>query len=560
MRRRSVVRIVRDITMSSKPNFVIIVADDLGFTDVGEFGGEIDTPNLDALARDGLRFTGFHTASACSPTRSMLLSGTDNHLAGLGQMAEFARNFPDKFDGKPGYEGYLNFRVAALSEILTPEYYTILSGKWHLGLDEPFWPDKRGFEQSFTLLPGAGNHYKFNLRERYFLPSIYQENGRLLDPEKELPDDFYSTDYFTTKFLEYLEDEQRKSRPFLGFLTYTAPHWPLQAPQQTIEKYKGIYDAGPLELRRKRLQRAQELGIVQPDMAPHLVETISEVGWDGLDEEAKAYSSRVMEVYAAMVDELDQQIGRVVHHLKKMGEFENSVIMFLSDNGAEGMMMEALPFGGKVFRDRISGKYNNSYENIGRGDSFVYYGDMWAQAATAPRYMYKMWASEGGINCPLIFHYPKLYQEGGKIMDQFTTVMDILPTVLDLSGVPHPGNMFQGRNIYKPKGKSWVPFLIKSSDSVHGEDTVTGWELFGQRAIRRGSFKALYIPKPFGSGKWELFDVSKDLGEIEDLSGQLPEVLEELLGHWSTYCAETGLVEIEPPSKDDVKYTVIQDN
>ncbi|CAR29219.1 ZYRO0G03476p [Zygosaccharomyces rouxii] len=547
--------------MSSKPNFLIIVADDLGFTDVGQFGGEIDTPNLDALTGDGLRFTGFHTASACSPTRSMLFSGTDNHLAGLGQMAEFARDFPEKFGGKPGYEGYLNFKVAALSEILSPEYYTILSGKWHLGLDEPYWPDKRGFEQSFSLLPGAGNHYKFNLQEKQFLPSIYQENGRLLDAEKELPDDFYSTDYFTTKFLDYLEDEKRKDRPFLGLLTYTAPHWPLQAPPKTIEKYKGVYDKGPLELRKKRLQRAQELGIVPPDVVPHLVETISEAGWDELDEKTKAYSSRVMETYAAMVDELDQHIGRVINHLKKTGEFENTVIMFLSDNGAEGMMMEALPFGGKLFKDRISAKYDNSYENIGRGDSFVYYGDMWAQAATAPRYMYKMWASEGGINCPLIFHYPKLHGEGGKITEQFTTVMDILPTVLDLSNVPHPGTTFQGRQVYKPKGKSWVPYLAKSSDRIHDEDTVTGWELFGQRAIRRGPFKALYIPKPFGSGAWQLFDASKDLGEINDLSGQLPEILEELLGHWSTYCAETGLVELEElPSKDNVKFRVIQDN
>ncbi|SJM88448.1 related to Arylsulfatase [Zygosaccharomyces bailii] len=539
---------------SDKPNFLIIVADDLGFTDIGRFGGEIDTPNLNNLTSDGLRFTGFHTASACSPTRSMLLSGTDNHLAGLGQMAEFARNFPEKLGGKPGYEGYLNFRVAALTEILSPEYYTIISGKWHLGLDEPYWPDKRGFEQSFTLLPGAGNHYKYNLQEKIFMPSIYQENGRLLNAEEELPDDFYSTEYYTTKFLEYLSDnQQRRDRPFLGFLTYTAPHWPLQAPAKTIEKYKGVYSAGPLALRKQRLRKAEKLGVVQSGMVPHLVETRSERGWNELDQDSKEYSSRVMETYAAMVDELDQNIGRVITKLKETGEYENTVIMFLSDNGAEGMQLEALPFGGKSFAEKVAERYDNAFSNIGQPSSFVYYGDMWAQAATAPRYMYKMWATEGGINCPLILHYPKLNQKwtGSKIIEEFTTVMDILPTVLELANIPHPGTRFQGREVYLPRGKSWVSYLEKTSNNIHDDDTVTGWELFGQRAIRKGSYKALYVPKPFGSGKWELYNLSKDIGETEDLSLELPEILEELLDHWSTYCAETGLVELDESHQDE---------
>lgn len=549
---------------SEKPNFLIIVADDLGFTDIGRFGSEIDTPNLDSLTEDGLRFTGFHTASACSPTRSMLLSGTDNHLAGLGQMAEFARNFPEKLGGKPGYEGYLSFKVAALTEILSPEYYTFLSGKWHLGLDEPHWPDKRGFEQSFTLLPGAGNHYKYNLQEKIFMPSIYQENGRLLDAEKELPDDFYSTDYYTTKFVEYLNDDQkRKGRPFLGFLTYTAPHWPLQAPTQTIEKYKGVYSDGPLKLRKQRLKRAKELGIVPEAMVPHLIETRSEKSWEELDQDAKDYSCRVMETYAAMVDELDQNIGRVISRLKETGEYANTVIMFLSDNGAEGMQLEALPFGGELFAEKVAERYDNAFSNIGKPSSFVYYGDMWAQAATAPRYMYKMWATEGGINCPLLFHYPKLNQKwaGPKIIKDFTTVMDILPTILELADVPHPGTKFQGREVHLPRGKSWIPYLEKNSNKIHDDNTVTGWELFGQRAIRKGSYKALYVPKPFGSGKWELYDLSKDLGEIEDISLKYPDKLDELLDHWATYCAETGLVELdENPEDAKLKLRVLHDN
>ncbi|SCU82344.1 LAFA_0C10638g1_1 [Lachancea sp. 'fantastica'] len=547
-----------------KPNFLVIVADDLGFTDVGCFGGEIHTPNLDRLGQDGLRFSGFHTASACSPTRSMLLSGTDNHLAGLGQMAEYARGFPEKFAGKPGYEGYLNFRVAALTEILSPEYYTLISGKWHLGLDEPHWPDKRGFEKSFTLLPGAGNHYKFDIEEKNFMPFIYQENGRRLDVEKDLPEDFYSTEYFTDKFLEYLDDnEQRDERPFLGLLTYTAPHWPLQAPRETIEKYKGRYSEGPLALRRSRLRNAAKQGIIEEGVIPHLVETKNDKVWDELNQEDRDISSRIMETYAAMVDELDKNIGRVLDKLEETGELDNTVIIFMSDNGAEGMLLEALPFGGKVFGDKITQKYDNSYANIGNGNSFVFYGDLWAQAATAPRYMYKMWATEGGINCPLIFHYPPLTKErkSGNVIDEFTTVMDILPTLLELAGTPHPGPRFQGREVHTPRGKSWLPYLQDSLNRIHDEHTLTGWELFGQRAIRKDNWKAVYIPEPMGTGDWQLFDLSKDLGETTDVRSEYPEKLNDLVEYWSIYVAETGLVEInEYPEGTEYNRTIIKDD
>ncbi|KAG0673775.1 hypothetical protein C6P41_001226 [Kluyveromyces marxianus] len=541
---------------NTKPNFIIIVADDLGFSDLSSFGGEIETPNLDKLAKNGFRFTGFHTASACSPTRSMLLSGTDNHLAGLGQMAEYARQFPDLFKDKPGYEGVLNYRVASLAEILSPEYYSFISGKWHLGLEKPYWPSDRGFENSFTLLPGAGNHFKDKLENKIFLPWIYQENGQRIDPHT-FPDNFYSSDYFTDKFLQYLDDtESRKDRPFFGLLTFTAPHWPLQAPPETIEKYKGKYDDGPFALRKRRLQRAKELGILSEEVVPHLVETMREKTWESLDDEQRRYESKIMEVYAAMVDKLDQNVGRLLDHLEETGEIENTVILFLSDNGAEGMLMEALPFGGKTFRERICTDYDNSFENIGKGNSFVYYGDLWAQAATAPKYMYKMWITEGGINCPLILHAPSLRQKWQEdaIIDEFTTVMDILPTILTLADIPHPGDTFKNRQVYRPKGVSWVPYLTKQEDTVYGQNKVVGWELFGQRAIREGRFKAVYIPPPFGEGVWALFDVKDDPGETNNISEQFPDVMERMLDHWSIYKSETGLVEMDDTYFKDIKY------
>ncbi|ODV84879.1 hypothetical protein CANARDRAFT_8016 [[Candida] arabinofermentans NRRL YB-2248] len=561
---------------TKKPNFLIIVADDLGFTDTSPFGGEITTPNLQKLAQNGLRFTQFHTASACSPTRSMLFSGTDNHIAGLGQMAEFIREVPELLNGKPGYEGYLNDRVATLPQILQDgaDYYTFISGKWHLGLAKGQWPIDRGFEKSFTLLPGAGNHYKYFPKEEdgktpiSFMNPVYVENDKLLNEDTDLPADFYSTDYFTDKALEFLDSSDRKGRPFFASLTYTAPHWPFQAPEEVIEKYKGRYDEGPAVLRKKRLARALELGIIPQGVEPHQVETFREKPWAELTNDEKKIEAKIMEIYAAMVEILDKNVGRLVDKLEKSGELDNTFILFMSDNGAEGMFMEAMPLRVENINRNIEKYYNNDFDNIGKKDSFVWYSDQWAQAATAPSYMYKMWASEGGIRTPLIVSYPGLGNHAeikGKVVDEFVTVMDILPTVLQLADVKHPGTLFRGRKVVEPRGKSWADYLLGTSDHVHDEETVTGWELFGQQAVRKGNFKALYIPKPYGTGKWQLFDLSKDLGEVHDLAKTNKDKLDELLNHWTQYVAETGLVEVGSKVlgtglPEEGGYTVIPDD
>lgn len=539
--------------MTTKPNFLIIVADDLGFTDLEPFGGEIVTPNLAALAKRGLRFTDFHTALACLPTRLMLFTGTDNHIAGLGQMREFVNRpgFKEKLDGKPGYEGYLNDRVVALPELLHDAgYYTWLSGKWHLGLLKEYWPSTRGFEKLFALLPGAGNHYKYLFKgDDKFLPPLYTLNGEKFDAH-DLPLDFYSTKYFTDRGLEFLADkEERKGRPFFGCLTYTAPHWPYQAPPERVAKYAGKYDGGPEELRRKRLEAAIKAGVVPAGVEPHPVSTHRDKLWAELLEDERRYELRVMETYAAMVEIMDEQIGRVVQQLKDAGEFDNTFVLFMLDNGAEGLIMEALPLGLGNVRDVVKNNYDNLYENVGRYNSFVWYSDQWAQAATAPLLMYKMWALEGGIRCPLIVSYPPLVDAHtiagpGLVVNAFNTVMDITPTVLELAGVPHPGTTYQGRTVAEPRGALWVSFLKGKGEEIHAEDHVTGWELFGQQAVRQGHYKALYVPKPFGPAKWQLFDLRTDLGENHDLAALHPEVLAKLMDHWALYVAETGLIEL----------------
>ena len=539
------------LTATSRPNFLVIVADDLGFSDIGAFGGEIKTPNLDTLAHQGLRFTDFHTASACSPTRAMLLTGTDHHLAGLGQMDEFLARVP-AYQGKPGHEGHLNDRVVTISELLKEAgYFTVMSGKWHLGCTPETLPTRKGFVKSFALLPGAANHYNYEpqltpkKKKSLFgtATSFYAEDENYI---KDLPENFYSSDYFTDRLLEFLGTEQSsdKARPFFAYLPYSAPHWPLQAPKEIADSYKGKYDDGPETLRQKRLSRLKELNLVAADVEPHPV-IAATAEWDKLDEADKTLAARKMEVYAAMVERMDWNIGRVITWLKETNQHDNTVIVFLSDNGAEGNLIEALPvLGQEVTKAITSNNYDNSTDNIGRANSYVWYGPRWAQAATAPGRLYKAYTSEGGIRTPAFIHYPS-FKRQSSISHSYANVMDITPTLLDLANVPHPGTSYQGRTINKPLGHSWLNYLQENDESIHPRDHITGWELFGQKAIRQGEWKAISIRQIFLRPKWQLYNIEKDPGETNDLAKSEPERLKILLEHWRQYAESTGVVEVK---------------
>lgn len=539
-----------------RPNFLIIVADDLGFSDTGPFGSEINTPNLDRLIKlGGKQLTGFHTASACSPTRSMLLSGTDNHLAGLGQMAEFMKR-TEGFEGHPGYEGVLNERVAALSEILEDAgYFTAMSGKWHLGLTKESSPWARGFQKSFALLPGAGNHFAYEPQDKdgsaaiKFMPPIYYADDQPV-PLEHLPSPFYSSDVFAAKLIDFFDKRTHaeRSKPFFAYLPFTAPHWPLQADPSVVKKYKGIYDDGPQVLRAQRLAALAKKGLIPTDVKSHpIVNSFNTSSWDELSADEKKYSSRLMETYAAMVEQMDTNIGNVLRSLEASGELEDTFVLFMSDNGAEGALLEALPVMGPYMSEVIEKYYDNSFDNIGRANSFTWYGPQWAQAGTAPSRMYKAWITEGGIRCPCIIKHPS-FTISESILHEFSTVMDILPTILDMAKISHPGKHFRGRQILEPRGRSWLPYLSGSSDRIHSEEYVTGWELFGQQAIRQGRYKAIFIPAPNGPEKWQLYDISKDPGETADIANEEQETLKRLISHWATYVAETGTILIDPNS------------
>uniref|UniRef100_A0A060T3J8 ARAD1A16236p n=1 Tax=Blastobotrys adeninivorans TaxID=409370 RepID=A0A060T3J8_BLAAD len=534
--------------MSPRPNYLVIVADDLGFSDVGSFGSEISTPNLDNLSKHGSRFTDFHTAAACSPTRSMLMSGTDHHLTGLGQLAEFV-NRSRAHQGKPGHEGYLTERIATLPQVLqSGGYHTIMSGKWHLGLLPEYSPKARGFDKSFALLPGAANHYGWlpQLNDPEDIPgflkatsyALHMEDGEYYDNSK-LPEDFYSTNFYASKLIEYLENRP-SDKPFFAYLPFSAPHWPLQAPPEFVEKYKGKYDDGPEVLRAKRLKRQVELGLISDEVVPHPVVPLGSSEWDKLTDLERQKSARSMEVYAAMVECMDYNIGRVFDYLKEQGLYDDTVVIFMSDNGAEGASLEAQPFIKGGLQEHLEKYYDNSLDNIGRKNSWVWYGPRWAQAATAPSRLFKMFSTEGGCRVPLIIKPPNGPREA--IVTEFSTVMDLMPTFLDLAGVPKPQGTFQGREVLPIRGESWVPYLDGKTDHIHDQDYVIGWELVGQAALRKGKWKINFVAQPAGPQKWELFDLDQDPGETTDLAHQHPEKLEELIAHWEQYAKDSGVV------------------
>ncbi|KAH8892791.1 arylsulfatase [Thozetella sp. PMI_491] len=549
------IKILPKMATVKRPNVLIILADDLGFSDLGCFGGEIETPYLDQMALEGTRFTDFHAASACSPTRSMLLSGTDHHIAGIGSMAE---RMTEEMAGKPGYEGYLNDRIVSFQEVMRDGgYETLMSGKWHLGLTPDRTPHSRGFERSFSLLNGCHNHYGWEpaYEDRSKIPRIaavlrrmYNRDGAPVAPD-ELPKGFYSTDSFTDTLLDYLKDREsrKEERPFFAYLPFSAPHWPLQAPPEVVNKYNGKYDKGWDALRTQRIAQLKELGLVPENAVPAPVISKAEDGedtkhWDELTADEKTASARKMEVYAGMVDRIDFNVGRVIEHLKATGQYDSTIVMFFSDNGAEGAQFEAAPLtAGGDMESHVKKYHDNSLENMGAHNSFIWYGARWASASTAPGLLYKMFTSEGGIRVPFIIRYPELVKKGG-IDHSFSTVMDIMPTVLDICGVKHPGTTYEGREVAPVAGATWLPYLKGDTAEIHAIDHVTGWELFGRRAVRQGGWKALYIPKPYGPEKWQLFNILDDPGETKDLAEELPEKMSHMVALYEEYCKVNGVI------------------
>ena len=519
---------------SKRPNVLLIVADDMGYSDIGPFGGEIATPTLEALAKEGLQLTNFHVLSSCSPSRSVLLSGMDNHRAGLGTMSEM---LPEHAKGKPGYEGYLNHRVAALPEALKANgYRTYMVGKWHLGEDESTLPHARGFDETFVLVGGGGSHWN---DAKWVTPTVPVEYSRNGEEVKSLPEDFYSTKNYTDALIEWIKRDQDSDKPFFAYLSYTAPHDPLHAPQEYIDKYKGAYDGGWDALRENRLQRLKELGVIDKDARPFpRLPTVK--AWEELPEDERALAARDMEVYAAMVDYMDGQIKRVFDELKAAGKYENTLIIFFSDNGANGSSLTTYP--GQT--QEYMSTFDNRLENRGLKNSLIDMGPGWAQASMTPSRMFKGFTAEGGIRSPLLVKLPGKMENTGSINQSFLHIRDVMPTILDAVDIEQPEQRFAGRSVQPIQGTSVLPLLEGREVETGPNVREVGYELFGMKAFFAGRWKVLWMPAPNGTGEWELFDLKQDPGELNDLGKKYPQKLNELVTRWEQYKKDNGVIDL----------------
>ena len=513
--------------VDKRPNILLLVADDMGLSDIGPFGSEIHTPAIDKLAEQGILLSNFHVLPTCSPSRSVLLTGVDNHLAGLGAMGEMTS---PKQKGKPGYEGHLNKTVAALPELLSNSgYHTYMVGKWHLGEEEGFKPINRGFEQTFALLNGGASHWADQGEVTPTELVTYAQNGKEIE---DLPEDFYSTKNYTDHLLKWLEADKADDKPFFAYVAYTAPHDPLHAPQEYIDKYKGTYDQGFDWLRNARYQRLKELGIISEDVERF---PWNGVKWEDLSEEEQRKAAREMEVYAAMIDYMDNQISRIFNWLEKSGKMDNTMIVFISDNGANGGSIADYP--GQT--EEFLSSFDNSIDNIGLPNSLTDMGPNWASASMSPYRLFKGFTSEGGIKAPCVIKLPKEIESNQLMIHSFTHISDLMPTFLELANARHPS--LENQAIPPMMGKSLIPLLTGKTDTIHLNEGV-GYELHGRSAYFKDEWKIVHLSIPFGNGEWQLYNLNDDPTEINDLSNEYPEKRKELIAAWNEYSEKVGMV------------------
>ena len=513
-----------------QPNILLIVADDLGYSDISPFGAEISTPNLQALADDGIKFTRFYASPTCSPTRAMLLTGIDSHQVGLGTMAERRTG---KHENVAGYEGYLNHDVATLPEVLLGSgYHTYMAGKWHLGMGPDLNPAARGFEKSFALLDGAASHLN---GDGYRDPARYGSPNYAVDGEPTSPpENFYSTRFYTERLISYIDEQKSDGKPFFGYLALTTPHWPLQAPESSRNSYAGFYDEGYDVWYTRRLEAMKDAGVL-PQAARPFQRFSGERPWQDLTKEEKRLSARKMEIQAAMIEDMDRYIGRLFDYLKSIDRFDNTVILFMSDNGVDARHIDQRI---RSIGDWPSRCCDNSLENMGAADSFVWIGPSWGRLSSGPFRLWKGSTSEGGTRVPAIMRLPK---SGVGVFGSIVTVKDVMPTLLDLADVSAPVSEFNGRPVLPLQGQSIVAALA-DPDTTDRTDYY-GLELSGKRSLIQGDWKLLWDSEPFGNNRWTLYNLRTDSGETDDVSLLHPEKMGEMLQLWQDYVRSNNVLD-----------------
>lgn len=498
---------------ATRPNILLVLLDDMGYSDLGCYGGEIRTPVIDRLAASGVRLARFYNGAQCCPSRASLLTGLHPHQTGMGDMNPQGRKNAFWLQtGNPSYTGFKDSGIVTVAEVLREAgYQTFMSGKWHLADDPEGWPGQRGFERTFSLIHGASEHFTGFAAWRDSGPiAPFSLNGKRLE---ELPADFYSTDTFTNFAIQFI-GESEPDRPWFGYLAYTAPHWPIQAHESDIARYEGLYDIGPESIRKQRFERLKAMGLVREDAV--LPELRPEISQQAIKENAEEHK-RWMQTYAAMIDCVDQNLGRVVQLLRERGELDNTLILLMSDNGADNVR-----------------------------------GPLWGQASNAPFRESKVWVHEGGIASPMIAHWPDGIpsERAGAIQGGYAHFIDVVPTIYEVAAVRHPEH-HEGNAVLPVEGISLIPAL-RGEAELPG-DRLLYWERQGNEAVRKGDWKLVRpynngLPNgnPDGlgprSGQWELYNLANDPGETRDLSNLHPERVASLQTAFENWADRVGVI------------------
>lgn len=544
------------VSAEDRPNIIYIMSDDMGYSDIGCYGSEISTPNLDGLAESGLRFTQFYNTARCCPTRASLLTGLYPHQAGIGHMMGDY--------GHEGYRGDLNKNCVTIAEVMkTANYRTYMSGKWHVtpkvdpkSEEEKYnWPRQRGFDRFYGTIHGAGS---------FFDPNSLTRDNTLISPvtdkEYQHPDGFYYTDAIADNAVRYVREHSEKSadQPFFMYVAFTAAHWPMHARERDIAKYSGKYDVGYSEIRKRRYERMLELGVID---AENTVNWPLDDAWK--ETENPEWDNRNMEVYAAMIDSMDQGIGRLINALKETNQFENTLILFFQDNGgcAEGYgrrgdmetrkdapSLEPHPAG--YLQTRMEPKQTRDGYPVrtgkgvmaGPADTYIAYGKAWASVSNTPFREYKHWVHEGGISTPLIAHWPAHIQRKGEFEDTPAHLIDLMATAVDLADANYPSEFHDGNKIRPMEGKS----LVTAFDGKEIDRDAIYWEHEGNRAIRVGDMK---LVAKGANAEWELYDLSEDRSEQNDLALSKPEVVADLSDKWNAWAERAYVLPLTPNRK-----------
>ncbi|MAD06917.1 MAG: arylsulfatase [Gammaproteobacteria bacterium] len=524
------------VTETQPPNIVLLLADDLGFSDLASYGSEISTPTLDILASQGVRFSNFHVAANCAPTRAMLMTGVNNHRAGVGNIIEM---IPDKFRGSPSYQGTLSTNTVTVATLLRDAgYHTYMAGKWHLGQSPELLPSARGYERTVALADSGADNWE----QKPYMP-IYDQANWFADGERfDLPEDFYSSRFLIDKIIEFVDSNAESDAPFFAYVPFQAVHIPVQAPQAFIDRYEDTYKDGWEVLRARRYQAAKTLGLVPENST---VEPMASTqSWQNLEPETKRYQAKRMAVYAAMVEAMDFHIGRLIQHLKDTDRYDNTIFIFASDNGSEGA---GINIESNLVNDLMLSliDYNDDYETLGLKGSFNTIGPNFASAAASPLSFYKFYVGEGGLRVPLIIAgEPLNLSDPNSIIDAFSYATDIVPTILQMTGVPQPNGRYNGREVEPIVGRSVVPLLEGQTQRIYGDDDAIGYELNGHRALFLGDHKIVYNRPPIGDGVWHLYNIATDPGETQDLRDQQPQRFAHMQALYEQFVVEHGVLPV----------------